>query len=55
MTLINECFEHFRLSLGCLYLPLSGSQFMIDQLLIKKHNKLDIYAFFIMMIMIMSD
>ena len=55
MAEVNECFEHFRLSLGSLYFPLSGCQFMVDQLLIKKFNKLDMYVFFIIMLMIMSD
>ena len=55
MAEVNECFEHFRLSLGCVYFPLGASQFMIDQILIKKANKLDIYVFFVIMVMIMSD
>lgn len=34
---------------------MAGSQFVIDQLLIKRRNKLDMYIIFAIMNMIMSD
>jgi hypothetical protein len=34
---------------------LAASKFIIDQLLIKKRNKLDMYIIYAMMTMIMSD
>ena len=37
------------------YFPLDGAQFIVDQLLIKKRNYLDIYILFSILLMIMSD
>ena len=37
------------------YFPMGGAQFIVDQLLIKKKNILDMYIIFAIMLMIMSD
>lgn len=43
------------MTMSCAYLPVSGAQFLIDQLLIKKKNKFDIYVLHAILFMIMSD
>lgn len=52
---LNECFELFRLSLTSLFLPLGTAEYIIDQLLIKRRNKFDMYIIFAIMAMILSD
>jgi hypothetical protein len=48
-------YEHFRLSLGSKYLPIQSAQFLIDQLLIKKRHKFDIYILFGIMVLALGD
>jgi hypothetical protein len=45
----------FRLTAGSYFLPLETSQFIIDQLLIRKKCKLDMYTLFSLMVLIASD
>ena len=52
---LNEVYEHFRLSLGARYLPFGVSQYLIDQLLIKKKNKFDCYVLFAIVILVLGD
>ena len=52
---LNECFEHFRMTCTFAYFPIVGSQFIVDQLLVKRKNILDMYIIFSIMLMIMSD
>ena len=45
----------FRLTAGSYYLPLEAGQFIVDQIIIRKKCKLDIYTMFSIMILILSD
>lgn len=45
----------FRLTGGSYFLPLESAQFIVDQLLIRKKCKIDLYSHFSIMILIMSD
>jgi hypothetical protein len=36
-------------------LPLEASQFIIDQLLVRKKNRLDIYCLFAITVLVLSD